>query len=92
MIIVESDKAEAIKKSLDGLDAVKTTKTEKAANGATRLVIRPKKGKLIADDVSQLLRSKKIPVREMFVERGSLDDVFRKITQDGKSAGGGANA
>jgi len=38
------------------------------------------------------LRSKNIPVQEMFVERGSLDDVFRKITKDGKSAGGGTNA
>jgi ABC-2 type transport system ATP-binding protein len=92
MITVDTNKSDAVKKTLEGLDAVKNTRSEKTANGATRLVIRPKKGKLIADDVSQLLRSKNIPVQEMFVERGSLDDVFRKITKDGKSAGGGTNA
>jgi ABC-2 type transport system ATP-binding protein len=92
MITVDTNKSDAVKKILKGLDAVKNTRSEKTANGATRLVIRPKKGKLIADDVSQLLRSKNIPVQEMFVERGSLDDVFRKITKDGKSAGGGTNA
>jgi ABC-2 type transport system ATP-binding protein len=100
MITVDADKADAVRKTLEGLDAVKNTSAEKAANGATRLVIRPKQGKLIADEVSQLLRSKKIPVKEMFVQRGSLDDVFRKITTDatspmnsaGETAGGGADA
>jgi len=84
-ITVDAAAADAIKTALDDIDAIKSTKIEKDIDGAKRLVVRPKKGQMIADDVSQLLHKKKIKVREMYMERGTLDDVFRKITA-GKKA------
>ncbi|MDA1090368.1 MAG: ABC transporter ATP-binding protein [Proteobacteria bacterium] len=103
MITVDADKADAVKQSLGDIETIKSIKIEKVAgrDGATRLVIRPTKGALIADAVSHLLHTKKIKVQEMYVERGTLDDVFRNITADGNNeaanetgntAEGGANA
>lgn len=92
VITVDADKADAVKDNLQAIDTVKSTRTETGANGAKRLIIRPKEGQLIADEVSGLLRDKKIPVHEMFVDRGTLDDVFRKITQGETSIGGKADA
>lgn len=96
VITVDADKAAALKKTLEGIDGVESTKVENAANGTKRLVIRPRKGKRIAKEVSHLLHAENIPVHEMFVEKGTLDDVFRMITQDGDQAGdvagGGADA
>jgi ABC-2 type transport system ATP-binding protein len=50
------------------------------ANGTCRLRARPESGAAIAEDIGAMLRDRNIPVREVFVERGTLDDVFRKIT------------
>jgi ABC-2 type transport system ATP-binding protein len=47
----------------------------------------PRNGTAIATDVAALLREKSIPVEEMFVERGKLDDVFRQITTSDVGAG-----
>jgi ABC-2 type transport system ATP-binding protein len=49
------------------------------------LRIRPRKSSLIAAEVADVIRARKIPVRSMFVDRGSLDEVFRKITVDDKA-------
>ena len=38
-------------------------------------------GKSIATDVATKLREMSVPIEELFVERGKLDDVFRQITE-----------
>jgi ABC-2 type transport system ATP-binding protein len=45
-----------------------------------RLTAFPKKGASIFDPIAQLLREKKVPVTELALERGRLDEVFRSIT------------
>jgi ABC-2 type transport system ATP-binding protein len=45
-----------------------------------RLTAFPKKGASIFDPIAQLLREKKVPVSELALERGRLDEVFRSIT------------
>jgi ABC-2 type transport system ATP-binding protein len=45
-----------------------------------------KGGKSIVGDVSQLVRNKAWEVKEMTVESGRLDDVFRDITAVGGAA------
>ncbi len=89
IITVDKAKADAVEKSLKGIKGVKSVKAAKQADGTFRFRVRPKKGKLIATDVAGIVQARKIPVREMFVERGALDDVFRKITMPRKSDGQG---
>ncbi|MDH3232157.1 MAG: ABC transporter ATP-binding protein [Alphaproteobacteria bacterium] len=45
------------------------------------LIAYPEGGKSIITAVSDLARSKKWPVEEIYAERGHLDEVFREITQ-----------
>jgi ABC-2 type transport system ATP-binding protein len=87
IITVDKAKADAVEKSLRAIKEVKSVKAAKQADGTCRFRVKPKKGKLIATDVAGIVRARKIPVREMFVERGALDDVFRSITMPRKSGG-----
>ena len=96
VVTVDAEREDALCKGLDALDGIKSIKKSKTRDGGVSLRIRPKNSGLIATDVAAVIRSKKIPVREMFVDRGSLDDVFRKITTSRtsgvKSGGGKADA
>ena len=67
-------------KTVAGVTAVEDVAFAGEANGARRLRARPANGAAIADAIGEMLRSTNTPVRELFVERGTLDDVFRKIT------------
>ena len=86
VVSVDADREDALLKGLNALDGSKSSKKSKNRDGGVRLRIRPKNSGLIATDVAAVIRSAKIPVREMFVDRGSLDDVFRQITA-GKTSG-----
>ena len=90
VVTVDAANGDAVKKALKGIKEVKSIKAAKGADGSLRLSVRPRKGKLIAADVAGVVRAKKIPVREMFVERGAFDDVFRKITMPRKSGNKGS--
>ncbi len=65
---------------LQALDLIARVETLEKANAHVALRAIPKNGKAIATDVASLLRAKAVPVEELFVERGKLDDVFRQIT------------
>ena len=45
-----------------------------------RLLAVPAEGKPIVDEVSAALRAQAVAVDEISVERGRLDEVFRRIT------------
>ena len=59
------------------------------AGGGVQLRVTPKvaaRGN-IATDVAALLRDQSLPITELFIERGKLDDVFRRITtQEGQTS------
>jgi ABC-2 type transport system ATP-binding protein len=40
----------------------------------------PKNGAIAAAEVGALLREKQLAIDEIFLNRGTLDDVFREIT------------
>jgi ABC-2 type transport system ATP-binding protein len=65
---------------LSALDLIARIETLEQADSHVALRAIPKNGKAIATDVASLLREKAVPVQELFVERGKLDDVFRQIT------------
>jgi ABC-2 type transport system ATP-binding protein len=49
-------------------------------NGHIHIRALPRTGTLAASDVAALLRAQQIPIDELYVERGRLDEVFREIT------------
>ncbi|MCH7831601.1 MAG: ABC transporter ATP-binding protein, partial [Proteobacteria bacterium] len=89
VLTVDAAQEDAVRKGLEGLEGVKSIKKTKAENDTVELRIRPRKSSLIAAEVADVIRDLKIPVRSMFVDRGSLDEVFRKITIDDKPGGKG---
>ncbi len=89
VLTVDAAREDAVRKGLQGLEAVKSIKKTKAENDTVQLRIRPRKSSLIAAEVADVIRGLKIPVRSMFVDRGALDEVFRKITVDDKAGGKG---
>lgn len=76
----------AARTALGALDCVSTVEIVSKANGHAQLRALPKSGRSIAPDVAACLREKAIPIDELFVERGKLDDVFRQITTAGEGA------
>lgn len=80
VLMIDAGMEDAVSKALDGLDTIKSIKRTKGQDGNVCLRIRPKKSALIASDVADIMGKNKFPVREMFVDRGTLDEVFRKIT------------
>ena len=72
--------ADGIGKRVTNLPGVKAVETIGTVDGITKLRASPKRGRPIATEVADLVRSAGLPVREMFVEQGSLDDVFWDMT------------
>jgi ABC-2 type transport system ATP-binding protein len=77
---VAADKVEALKQVLAAVPSVGSVETVGAPDG--QLVVRalPKNGAAILTDVASAIRERSLAVDEIYVERGKLDDVFRKIT------------
>ncbi len=86
---VDAGKAEAIVAALSSLGGVSKVDRKAVAGGQVLLRAMPKTGTSIAADVAAMLNQKSLPVLEMYVERGKLDDVFRQITSQ---EGPGPNA
>jgi len=59
---------------------VDRVETLEKANRHVALRAIPRNGREIVTDIAALLRAKEVPVDDLFVERGKLDDVFRQIT------------
>jgi len=53
------------------------------ADGVATLLVVPRNGKFIADEVGNAIRKNSIEVSEMHTELGRLDDVFRQVTAQG---------
>jgi ABC-2 type transport system ATP-binding protein len=58
-------------------------------NGEVTLRVIPRNGAAIATELSSLLNDQSLPVTELYVERGRLDEVFRQITTFEPGAGDG---
>lgn len=91
LITAPHKEAESIRRRIANLANVKTVDAIGTVDGITKLRVSPKRGKPIATDVADLVRSAALPVQEIFVEQGSLDDVFWDMTA-ADSAGGDGRA
>jgi ABC-2 type transport system ATP-binding protein len=79
-IRVRAERAKAVTSALAGFSGLTAVETVSSANGSVQLRAVPRNGAAIASDLAAFIRQKSIEVDELFVERGNLDDVFRKIT------------
>ena len=80
VVRVRSDAAPKATKLLRALPNVTAVETAPAVNGTVPVVIVPRDGKFIADEVGIAIRQNGIEVDEMHTEVGRLDDVFRALT------------
>jgi ABC-2 type transport system ATP-binding protein len=84
---VESAKAAEIADAVGALASV--VRVDRRALNGSQVLLRaiPKAGASIAAEVATVLNQKSLPVFEMYVEHGKLDDVFRQLTmQEGRSS------
>tara|TARA_B100001996_G_scaffold251493_1_gene195110 strand:- start:89 stop:1060 length:972 start_codon:yes stop_codon:yes gene_type:complete len=77
---IASDKLENAIEAIPNVSAIEFLPINNEDKNVSRLRVFPKNSSSIAGAIGELLRSKDIPIHEMFIERGTLDDVFRKIT------------
>ena len=79
---VEAADADAVTAALSPIAGVKAIERLPAGGSRVRLRVTPAPGASIAGAVATVIQAKGLPIREMFVERGKLDDVFRQITTE----------
>jgi ABC-2 type transport system ATP-binding protein len=77
---VAAERGDAAIQVLSNAGSVARVETLGKPNGHLLLRAIPKHKDLAASEVASLLRAQNIPVDELYVEKGRLDDVFRQIT------------
>lgn len=80
VIRIAGDHVTKAKKALDVLKGAARIETLSRAKSGTRLRVYSSTGKSIATGVAATLKTKRVPVLELSVEQGRLEDVFRDIT------------
>jgi ABC-2 type transport system ATP-binding protein len=82
-VLVTADETDirAIREGLSALSGVGDIETLERWNGQVRLRVLPKQGESIGTQVGELIQAQKLRIRELFVEQGSLDDMFWEITE-----------
>ena len=73
--------AETLLVDLNGLEQVYSVeRLEDMPNGAITVRVFPKDRESISSELEKFLKKKKMSIEQFFVERGRLDEVFRKLT------------
>ena len=73
--------AETLLEDLNGLEqAYSVERLEDMPNGAITVRVFPKDRESISSELEKFLKKKKMSIEQFFVERGRLDEVFRKLT------------
>ena len=83
LITMAAKDAEPIKAKLEGLPDLRTIEVAREEGGLVHLRVIPQPGHQIAARLGELVREQSLPVQELFVEQGSLDDVFWDMTAEG---------
>lgn len=80
VLAVDDDDGDAAARAAMVMDEVHGVDGMPSPDGTTRLRIFPKPGTPLVQPLSEAMKGVNIDVRELYVERGALDDVFRQIT------------
>jgi len=89
VITAKDADAETVRRRIANIPDVKSVALVGTVDGITKLCAYPKSGRPIATGVADLVRKDSLPIQEMFVEQGSLDDVFWDMTASGPAPGAG---
>ena len=89
LITTPQKDAETVRRRIANLPDVKAVEIIGTVDGISKLRVLPKRARSIATDVADLVRSATLPVQEIFVEQGSLDDVFWDMTAADSRPGAG---
>ena len=80
-LTVSGVNAETLLEDLNGLKQVYSVeRLEDMPNGAITVRVFPKDRESISSELEKFLKKKKMSIEQFFVERGRLDEVFRKLT------------
>jgi ABC-2 type transport system ATP-binding protein len=82
LLKVEAARVDAVVGALGALASVQSVERLPQQNGHIQLRALSKSGAMIATEVAAMLAERSMPVAELYVERGRLDEVFRKITSE----------
>jgi ABC-2 type transport system ATP-binding protein len=85
-IRVAQERADILRNTLSSFAAIESVEIIGQANGHLQLRALPRNGAAIATVVASVIRENAIPIDEIYVERGRLDDVFRQITTSERGA------
>jgi ABC-2 type transport system ATP-binding protein len=72
----------ALLESISAVAGVRNIETLEQWDGQVRLRVFPKHGESIGTQIGELIQARDLRIRELFVEQGSLDDMFWEITAD----------
>jgi ABC-2 type transport system ATP-binding protein len=84
---VVADRADAAIRALSSAAMVARVETVGKPNGHMLLRAIPREKTMTSAEIAAVLRAQNIPVDELYVERGRLDDVFRQITMPEEGSG-----
>ena len=79
-IVAKADQLSAVAAALEQLPCAAGIERVAGGDGAAQIVVFPREGRPILDEVSRLIRTSGLPIDEIRVERGRLDEVFRATT------------
>ncbi len=89
LVTMDASAVEPVQKEIAALNGVEGVDILDGLEDRARLRVLAKHGRPIVIEISDLIRAKNLPVRELHVEKGSLDEVFRDITSASEGMGEG---
>ncbi len=81
VMTLDTANAAGLTEALKLLSGVASVDQISATDSVTRLRVNALEAKPIISEVADLVKAKNIPVSELSVEKGRLDDIFRRITK-----------
>ena len=78
---LDTTNAATLTQALNLLSGVASVEQISANDGVTRLRVNARDAKPVIGEVADLVKAKNIPVSELSVEKGRLDDIFQRITR-----------
>ena len=79
-VSVASEDVQSAAKMVKALTGVQSVEILEAPDGGARLRVQPKNGSVLVAPLGDALKAANIDIQQIYVERGTLDDVFREIT------------
>ncbi len=87
VLSVDSLQSGSLTVALSAVPEISNVEQIPNADGTVQLRILPKGRASVFSTVTDIVRDKNVTVREIYVERGALDQAFRDLTEEGRTHG-----